>query len=134
MLRSLRPPVFAATRAPARRDHATHDPVGLFEKNELVRVLEELTRRKESIRAALANGDPVGALASIAEGRRALAGALSSTLDRVDAASVVSLLGRERAGAWGELAQLEADAREASGDAVGARRAHARAREIAAAI
>jgi len=66
--------------------------------------------------------------------RRTLAGALLSTLDRVDAASVVSLLGRERAGAWGELAGLEAEAREASGDAAGARRARARAGEIAAAL
>jgi hypothetical protein len=114
--------------------HATSDLVGLFEKNELVRVLEELTRRKESIRASLASGDPVDALASIDEARRAIAGALLSTLDRVDAASVVSLLGRERAGAWAELAQLEAEARAANGDAVGARRARARAGEIAAAL
>jgi hypothetical protein len=108
--------------------------VGLFEKNELVRILEELTKRKESIRAALAKGDPVGALASIAESRRALAGGLVSTLDRVDGATVISLLGRERARAWGELAELEAEAREASGDAAGARRAQARAREIASAL
>jgi hypothetical protein len=106
--------------------------VGLFDKNELVRVLEELTRRKESIRASLASGDPVDALAAIAEARRTLAGALLSTLDRVDSASVVSLLGRERARAWGELAELEAEARKASGDTLGARRAEARAKAIAA--
>lgn len=104
--------------------------MGLFEKNELVRILEELTRRKESIRAALANGDAAGALAAIDEARRVLAGALVSTLDRVDAATVVALVGRERAQAWAELANLEAEAREASGDGAGARRARARAEEL----
>jgi hypothetical protein len=108
--------------------------VGLFEKNELVRILEELTRRKESIRAALASGDATGALAGIDEARRVLAGGLSSTLDRVDASTVVSLIGRERAQAWGELAGLEADARDASGDPAGARRARARADELLRAL
>jgi hypothetical protein len=108
--------------------------VGLFEKNELVRILEELTRRKESIRAALAGGDATGALAAIDEARRQLAGPLLSTLDRVDAATVVALVGRERARAWAELASLEADAREANGDAAGARRARDRAGEIERAV
>jgi hypothetical protein len=110
------------------------DGVGLFEKNELVRLLEELTKRMESIRASLANGDPTGALAAIDQARRALAGPLLSTLDRVDGATVVSLVGRERARAWAELASLESRARDAAGDAASARRADARAKEIALAL
>ncbi len=105
--------------------------MGLFEKNELVRVLEELSKRKESIRAALATGNPAGALQSIEEARRALVGSLFATLDRVDGATVVALLGRERAQAYAELGQLEAEGREAAGDAAGARRAAARAAEVA---
>jgi hypothetical protein len=105
--------------------------VGLFEKNELVRLLEELTKRMEAVRAFLASGDPGGALAAIDEARRALAGPLLSTLDRVDGSTVVALLGRERARVYAELAGLEAQARDAMSDAAGARRARARADEIA---
>jgi len=108
--------------------------MGLFEKNELVRLLEELTRRMSGVRASLASGDPVGALASIDEARRTLVGPLLTTLDRVDASTVVALLGRDRARVYVELARLEAEAREAQDDAPGARRAGARADEIARAL
>lgn len=105
--------------------------MGLFEKNELVRLLEELSRRMAGARATLASGDPVGALAAIDEARRALAGPLLATLDRVDAGTVVALLGRDRARVYADLARLEAQARDAQGDASGARRAGSRADEIA---
>jgi hypothetical protein len=107
--------------------------MGLFEKNELVRLLEELTKRMEGVRAGLVD-DPAGALAAIDEARRTLAGPLLTTLDRVDAGTVVALLGRDRARVYAELAHLEAQARDATGDASGAQRAGVRADEIARAL
>jgi hypothetical protein len=104
--------------------------MGLFEKDPIVRLLEELTKRMASMRAALAAGNPQDVLAAIAEARRTLAGPMASTLDRVDGATVVTLMGKEKAGAYAGLARLEAEARRAMGEeAVGAR-AEARASEI----
>jgi hypothetical protein len=108
--------------------------VGLFEKNELVRLLEELTKRMQAVRALLASGDPHGALGAIDEARRALTGPLLTTVDRVDGGTVVALLGRERAGVYADLGRLEAQAREATGDTAAARRVEARADEITRAL
>lgn len=108
--------------------------MGLFEKNELVALLEDLTKRRESLRAGIAAGEIAETLAAIDEARRLLAGSLLTTLERMDAGTVVMLLGRDRAQVYAELARLEAQAREAMGDAGGARRAGARADEIAKAM
>jgi hypothetical protein len=108
--------------------------MGLFEKNELVALLEELAKRRESLRAGIAAGEIDDTLAAIDEARRMLAGSMLASLDRVDAATVVMLLGRERAQVYVELARLEAQAREAMPDADGARRAATRAEEIAQAM
>ncbi len=108
--------------------------MGLFEKNELVALLEELTKRRESLRAGIAAGEVAETLAAIEEARRLLAGSLLTTLERVDAGTVVMLLGRERAQVYVELARLEAQARAAMGDAGAAQRAEARGEEIARAM
>jgi hypothetical protein len=104
--------------------------MGLFEKDPVVRLLEELSKRMAAIRASLAGGSAPDALVAIDQARRTLAGPLASTLDRVDGSTVVTLLGREKAGAYAELARLEAEARRALGEEAAATRAEARAAEV----
>ena len=104
--------------------------MGLVEKDPIVRLLEELTKRMAAARASLTGGNPREALAVIDDARRTLGGALASSLERVDGATVVTLLGREKAAAYADLARLEAEARRALGEDAGATRAEARATEI----
>jgi hypothetical protein len=104
--------------------------MGLFEKDPIVRLLEELTKRMAAARESLAGGDPRDALVAIDQARRTLGGALASTLERVDGATVVTLLGKEKAGAYADLARLEAEARRALGEDAAATRAEAWAAEI----
>jgi hypothetical protein len=108
--------------------------MGLFEKDPIVRILEELTKRMAAARAALAGGDPRAALATIAEARRTLAGPMASTLERVDGGTVVSILGRDKAAAYADLARVEAEARRALGEDGEANRAEARAADIQRAL
>jgi hypothetical protein len=104
--------------------------MGLFEKDPIVRLLEELTKRMVAARASLTGGDPRAALLAVEEARRTLGGALASSLERVDASTVVTLLGREKAGAYADLGRLEAEARRALDDDAAAKRADARATDI----
>jgi hypothetical protein len=104
--------------------------MGLVEKDPIVRLLEELTNRMAAVRASLAGGSPRDALVAIDLARKTLAGALASTLERVDGSTVVTLLGREKAGAYADLARLEAEARRTLGEDSAATRADARAAEI----
>jgi len=108
--------------------------MGLVEKDPLVRLLEELTKRKAAVRASLTDGNPPDALVAIDEARRTLAGSLASTIERVDGSTVVTLLGREKAGAYAELARLEAEARRALGEEAAATRADDRAADIERAV
>jgi hypothetical protein len=108
--------------------------MGLFERDPIVLLLEELTKRMAAARQALANGNPGEALAIVEQSRRRLGGAMTSTIERVDGGTVVSLLGREKAAAYAELARLEADARRALGEEAAASRAEARAAEIERAL
>ena len=108
--------------------------MGLFEKDSIIRLLEQLTQRMEGVRAHLAKGEPAEALESIAEARKTLAGPMARTLDRVDGSTLVSLLGRERARLYAELARLEARARRELGEDGPARREDARAGEIERAL
>jgi hypothetical protein len=108
--------------------------VGLFEKDPLVKLLEELTKRMAAARASLTGGTPREALVLIDEARRTLGGALASTIERVDGATVVTLLGKEKAGAYADLARLEAEARTALGEDAAATRAEVRAAEIDRAV
>ncbi len=104
--------------------------MGLIEKDPIVRLLEELTKRMASARASLAGGHPPDALAAVDQARRTLGGALASSLERVDGATVVTLLGKEKAAAYADLARLEAEARRALGEDATAARAEGRAAEI----
>ena len=104
--------------------------MGLFEKDPVVRLLEELTKRMAAARAALAGGNPLEALATIDATRRTLAGPLAATLDRVDGGTVVMLLGRDKAAAYADLARLEAEVRRALGEDDAATRAEARAAAV----
>ncbi len=108
--------------------------MGLVEKDPLVQLLEELTKRMAAARVSLAGGDPVEALAATEKARKALGGALASTLERVDGSTVVTLLGREKAGAYAGLARLEAEARRALGQDAAAARAEARAADVDRAV
>ncbi|HEY8038929.1 MAG TPA: hypothetical protein VIF15_04015 [Polyangiaceae bacterium] len=108
--------------------------MGLFEKDHVVRLLEQLTKRMAAARGLVAGGRPGDALESIQEARRTLAGPLAATLERVDGATVVALVGVERARAYAELSTLEAQARDALGDGAAARRAEARASEVQRAL
>jgi len=108
--------------------------MGLFEKDYILRLLEQLTQLLLGVRARLAGGEPAAALASIAEARKTLAGPLVRTLDRVDGSTLVSLLGRERARLYADLSRLEARARGDLGEDAAARREEARAAEIERAL
>ena len=104
--------------------------MGLFEKDYLLRMLEQLTEMIAAIRAAIRGGDSRGALAQIAEAQQRLAGPLATGMDRLDAASVVSLLGVEKARAYVELLRLEVEARDALGEAARARAIEARLKSL----
>jgi hypothetical protein len=104
--------------------------MGLFEKDRLIKLLEQLTKMLLAIRAALAAGNAPEALDAIRDARAALAGPLGGSLERVDASTVVALIGEEKARVYVELARLEAEARTASGDDAGARKATARADDV----
>jgi hypothetical protein len=108
--------------------------MGLVQKNELVLLLEDLTKRKEAVRERIAAGESAEVLAAIEDARREVAGAMRSAVERVDGGTVVMLLGRERAQVYGELARLEARAREAMGEEATAQREERRADEIARAL
>ncbi|HEY3817667.1 MAG TPA: hypothetical protein VGL81_10870 [Polyangiaceae bacterium] len=108
--------------------------MGLIEKDPIVRLLEELTKRMTAVRASLAGGDPPGALAALLEARRTLGGALASSVERVDGSTVVTLLGKEKAAAYAELGRLEAEVRRALGEEAAATRAEARAAEVDRAV
>jgi hypothetical protein len=108
--------------------------MGLIEKDPLVRLLEELTKRMAGARASLGGGHPRDALVAIAEARKVLGGPLASTLERVDGHTVVTLLGRGKASAYAELARLEAEARRALGEEALAAGAEARAAEVERAV
>ncbi|HEY5241977.1 MAG TPA: hypothetical protein VIJ22_10950 [Polyangiaceae bacterium] len=108
--------------------------MGLVEKDPLVRLLEELTKRMAAARASLTGGSPPDALLGIDQARKALGGVLASTIERVDGSTVVTLLGKEKAAAYAELARLEAEARRALGEEAAAMRAEARAAEVDRAV
>jgi hypothetical protein len=104
--------------------------MGLVEKDRMEVQLKSAARHLAEGRAHLEGGRHPEALASIAEARKALAGPLGASLERLDGASVVAMLGRERARAYAEAAGLESDVRTASGDEATANKARARAAEI----
>ena len=108
--------------------------MGLFQKNELIELLERLTKWLLAIRAAYASGRNDEALDEIRKARALVAGALGGSIDRVDASTVIALLGRERARVYGELARLEAEVRLATGDDAAARKSSARADAIERAL
>jgi hypothetical protein len=108
--------------------------MGLIEKDPIVRLLDELSTRMAAARASLAGGHPPDALVDVEQARRTLCGALASTIDRVDGSTVVTLLGKEKAAAYGDLARLEAEIRRALGEEGAATRAEARAAEIERAV
>jgi hypothetical protein len=105
--------------------------VSVFRKNEMIELVERLTEWLLSIRRAYEAGRSDEALAEIAKARALVAGGLGSSVDRVDAATVVALLGAEKARLYGELARTEADVRLSMGDEAGAQRSRARADAIA---
>ena len=109
--------------------------MGLVEKDPIVRLLEELTKRKAAARASLADGSPPDALATIDGARRMLAGALASTLERVDGSTVGDPPGAGEGGrVRAELGRLEAEARRALGEEVAATPADERAADIERAV
>ncbi len=108
--------------------------MGLFEKDYLIRLLEQVTEMKQAVAGFLAGGEPRAALAEIDRARRVLAGALFASLDRLDGSSVVALLGADKAREYAALLQLEAQARSALHEDAAAAKAGARAREIERAL
>jgi hypothetical protein len=107
--------------------------MGLFEKDYLLRLLEQLTDMLAAIRESIRGGRPDEAIAAIVAAQRLLGGPLAGSLDRLDAGTVASLLGMEKARMHAVLLRLEAEAREAAG--AGGEEAKVRAlRERAAAV
>ena len=97
-----------------------------------MRLLEELTKRMAAARASLVGGNASDALVAVESARRMLGGPLASTLERVDGGTLVSLLGKEKAGAYAELSRLEGEVRRALGEEAAAARADARAGDVEA--
>jgi hypothetical protein len=108
--------------------------MGLFEKDYVLRLIEQLSRMAAAIASLIAGGRSREALASIETARRSLAGPLASSLDRLDGASVVALLGPDKARAYAELAKLESQARAALGEDTVAKKAGAQAEEVERAL
>src|SRR5260370_40247159 len=108
--------------------------MGLFQKDYIVRLLEQLTQSLEAIRALIEGGREREAIEAIRQARATLAGPMAATLERVDAASVIALIGKERARAYLELARLEAHACAALGESAAAREAQVRADELELAL
>jgi hypothetical protein len=104
--------------------------MGLFEKDYLLRLLEELSEMIAAISASIRGGNARDALASIAQAQARLAGPLGGSLERLDPGSVVSLLGAEKAKVHARLLRLEAEAREALGEAAKAQLVASRAQGI----
>ncbi len=104
--------------------------MGLFEKDYLLRLLEQLTEMMAAIRLAIRGGKSREALGTIADAQQQLAGPLAGSLDRLDPSSVVSLLGLEKARTHATLLRLEAEARAALGEEAKARALEARAEGI----
>ena len=104
--------------------------MGLFEKDYLIRLLEQLTEMVAAIVAAIRGGKPRDALTTLAEAQQKLAGPLGASLERLDPGSVVSLLGPEKAQMHARLLRLEAEARDALGETAAARAIEARAGAI----
>ncbi len=96
----------------------------------MIELVERLTEWLLSIRRAYEAGRNDEALAEILKARALVAGALGSSIDRVDATTVVALLGAEKARLYGELARAEADVRLAMGDEAAARKRRASAPTI----
>jgi hypothetical protein len=104
--------------------------MGFFEKDYLIRLLEQLTEMVAAIRAAIRGGGSREALATIAEAQQRLAGPLAASLCRLDAGSAVALLGVEKAKMHATLLRLEGDAYAALGEDSKARAAEERAARI----
>ena len=104
--------------------------MGLFEKDYLLRMLEQITEMIAAIRGAMGAGRSREALVQIADAQQRLAGPLGASLDRLDGASVVSLLGVEKARMFVELLRLEVVARDALGEGAKARAIEGRAAAI----
>lgn len=104
--------------------------MGLFEKDYLIRLLEQLTEMAAAIAAAIRGGKPRDALSTLEEAQEKLAGPLGGSLARLDPGSVVSLLGSEKARMHARLLRLEVEARDALGEEARARAASARAEAI----
>ncbi|MGA3121377.1 MAG: hypothetical protein ABSF69_11475 [Polyangiaceae bacterium] len=105
--------------------------MGLFEKDYVIRQIEKLNEFLAAIAAHLAGGRPSEALALTIEAQADLAGPFARSLDRLDAASVVAVLGRDKAKGYTELLHLEADARRALGETASAHSLALRADAIA---
>ncbi len=108
--------------------------MGLFEKDYLLRLLEQLTQMVAAIVAAVRGGKNADALAMIAQAQQTLAGPLAGGLDRLDAASVVSLLGAEKTRIYAQLLRLEVEARDGLGETAKARAIEARAAGLEGAL
>jgi Flp pilus assembly protein TadB len=104
--------------------------MGLFQKDYLLRLLEQLADAIAAIVGRISAGEPREALEAIRQARATLAGPLASTLERVDANTVLSLLGADRARVYAALARLEGEARAKLGEEVAAAKASAWAEEL----
>jgi hypothetical protein len=105
--------------------------MGLFEKDHVLRQIEKLNEFLAAIAVHLTGGRPSEALALTIEAQADLAGPLARSLSRLDAASVVAVLGRDKAKSYAELLHREADARHALGETALADSLAARADTIA---
>jgi len=104
--------------------------VGVVEKNQIELQIESAGAHMGRARDHLASGRPAEALASVEQARKALTGPLGRSLERLDGASVVAMLGKPRARVYADIAKLEGEAHAAAGSDASASRAHARAAEI----
>jgi len=105
--------------------------MGLHKKDYILNLIEQLSRILTELHALITGGRPALALVQIEELKTSIVGPLGPKLDRMNAASLVALLGHDKSVLYAELSRIEAEAHRALGDERAATRARARADDIA---
>jgi hypothetical protein len=101
--------------------------MGFLLKDDMERLIEEMTEVMNALSATISGGKPHDALAPLASAHARVLGPMGSSIGRLDAGSVVALLGPEKTRLHVKLLRLEAEARDALGEAAPARAIGARA-------
>jgi hypothetical protein len=89
--------------------------MGVFEKDYLMRAIQQIAEAIAGIVGLVGDGKHEEALREIADAQAKLAGPMGTGLDRLDASSVIAILGTDKARLHAQLLRLESGARQALG-------------------